>query len=136
MMVTDDVVQRVQARVGSTIAEKWRLTRVLGIGGMAAVYAAQHRNQSRVAIKMLHPEQSLNETVRSRFLREGYVANTVDHRGAVRVFDDGIVEGAAFLVMELLEGETLEDRRSRLGGRLPVAEALTIAEQLLQTLCA
>jgi serine/threonine-protein kinase len=136
MVVNDDVVQRVQARVGTTIADKWRLTRVLGIGGMAAVYAAVHRNQSRVAIKMLHPEQSVNETVRSRFLREGYVANTVDHRGAVRVFDDGIVDGSAFLVMELLEGETLEDRRARMGGRLPSAEALTMAEQLLQTLAA
>lgn len=136
MVVNDDVVQRVQARVGTTIADKWRLTRVLGIGGMAAVYAAVHRNQSRVAIKMLHPEQSVNETVRGRFLREGYVANTVDHRGAVRVFDDGIVDGAAFLVMELLEGETLEDRRARMGGRLPAGEVLTMAEQLLQTLAA
>ncbi len=136
MVVTEEVVQRVQSRVGTTIADKWRLTRVLGIGGMAAVYAAVHRNQHRVAIKMLHPEQSYNETVRTRFLREGYVANTVEHSGAVRVHDDGVVLGAAYLVMELLEGETLEDRRERHGGRLPVQEVLMLADRLLETLTA
>jgi serine/threonine-protein kinase len=136
MVVSDDVVQRVQSRLGMTISDKWRLTRVLGIGGMAAVYAAVHRNQNRVAIKMLHPEQSLNETVRTRFLREGYVANTVGHSGAVRVFDDGVVDGAAFLVMELLEGESLEDRRDRLGGRLPVSDVLALCDQVLDTLAA
>ncbi|MGC4088794.1 MAG: serine/threonine-protein kinase [Polyangiaceae bacterium] len=136
MVVTDDVVQRVQSRVGMTISDKWRLTRVLGIGGMAAVYAAVHRNQNRVAIKMLHPEQSLNETVRTRFLREGYVANTVEHPGAVRVFDDGVVDGAAYLVMELLEGESLEDRRDRLGGRLPIPDVLAICDQVLDALAA
>jgi serine/threonine-protein kinase len=102
---------------------------------MAAVYGAVHRNQNRVAIKMLHPEQSLDAVVRTRFLREGYVANSVEHSGAVRVQDDGITDdGAAFLVMELLEGETLEDRRDRLGGRLPVAEVLALVEQLLDVL--
>jgi eukaryotic-like serine/threonine-protein kinase len=136
MLISDEVAQRVQSRVGTTIADKWRLSRVLGIGGMAAVYAAVHRNQNRVAIKMLHPEQSLNETVRTRFLREGYVANTVDHAGAVRVFDDGVLEGSAYLVMELLEGESLEDRRERLGGRLPASDVLALCDKLLDTLAA
>jgi serine/threonine protein kinase len=136
MVISDEVAQRVQGRVGTTIADKWRLSRVLGIGGMAAVYAAVHRNQNRVAIKMLHPEQSLNETVRTRFLREGYVANTVDHPGAVRVFDDGVLEGSAYLVMELLEGESLEDRRERLGGRLPASDVLSLCDRLLDTLAA
>jgi serine/threonine-protein kinase len=136
MVISDEVAQRVQGRVGTTIADKWRLSRVLGIGGMAAVYAAVHRNQNRVAIKMLHPEQSLNETVRTRFLREGYVANTVDHPGAVRVFDDGVLEGSAYLVMELLDGESLEDRRERLGGRLPASDVLSLCDRLLDTLAA
>jgi len=56
---------------------KWRLDEVLGIGGMATVYAATHRNQKRVALKMLHPEVSIDQQVTSRFTREGYVANTV-----------------------------------------------------------
>ena len=58
MELGEDLVRRVQGRLGATVGGKWRLERVLGIGGMAAVYAATHRNQNRVAIKMLHPEQS------------------------------------------------------------------------------
>jgi eukaryotic-like serine/threonine-protein kinase len=136
MAVSEEVVQAVQSRLGSTIDGKWTLTRVLGIGGMAAVYAATHRNQNRIAIKMLHEAHSRGASMRARFLREGYVANTVEHPGAVRVFDDGIADGAAYLVMELLEGETLEDRHVRLGGRLPAAEVLALADQLLDVLAA
>ena len=136
MAVSDEVVQEVQSRLGSTIDGKWTLTRVLGIGGMAAVYAAVHRNQNRIAIKMLHEAHSRGVSMRARFLREGYVANTVQHPGAVRVFDDGIADGAAYLVMELLEGETLEDRHVRMGGRLPAAEVLALADQLLDVLAA
>jgi eukaryotic-like serine/threonine-protein kinase len=137
MVAPDGVVQRVQGRLGMTIAGRWQLTRVLGIGGMAAVYAATHRNQNRVALKMLHSDQSFSDSIRSRFIREGYVANTVGHSGAVRVFDDGVADdGSAFLVMELLEGESLEDRRARLGGRLPPSEVLALASQLLETLAA
>ena len=87
---------------------------------MAAVYAATHRNGSRVAVKILHPELSLNTQVKTRFLREGYVSNAVGHEGAVRVSDDDTADdGSAFLVMDLLDGETLEDRRLRYGGDLP-----------------
>jgi serine/threonine-protein kinase len=137
MSVSDDVAERAQARVGETLRSKWRLERLLGIGGMAAVYGAVHRNQNRVAIKMLHPEHSVDQNVKSRFLREGYVANTVEHHGAVRIYDDDVTEdGAAFLVMELLEGETLIDRADRKGGYLETGEALVLVDQLLDVLCA
>ncbi|MCA9631121.1 MAG: serine/threonine protein kinase, partial [Myxococcales bacterium] len=133
----DSLVQRAQARVGSVLNEKWTLESLLGVGGMAAVYAATHRNKKRGAVKLLHPELSHEPTIRQRFLREGYVANTVDHPGAVRVDDDDVTEdGAAFLVMELLEGETLESRAERKGGRLPVSEVLPVADQLLDVLIA
>jgi serine/threonine-protein kinase len=126
-----------RTRVATVLKDKWTIDRVVGVGGMATVYAATHRNQKRVAIKMLHPELSSNVDVRTRFLREGYVANTVGHRGAVSVDDDDITEdGAAFLVMELLEGETLEDRRSRKGGRLAADEVLSLVDQLLDVLAA
>jgi serine/threonine-protein kinase len=70
---------------------------------MAVVYAATHRNQMRVAVKMLHPELSYSADIRTRFLREGYAANSLQHDGAVKVLDDDVAEdGAAFLVMELL----------------------------------
>src|ERR1019366_242632 len=133
----DPLVVRARQRVGQVLREKWRLDALLGVGGVGAVYAATHRNGSRVAIKMLHQELSINQEVRTRFLREGYVANAVGHEGAVRVADDDVAQdGSAFLVMELLDGETLEDRRVRFGGRLSEDEVLSLTDQLLDVLIA
>ncbi len=126
-----------QARVGTRIRGKWRVDKLLGVGGMGAVFAATHRNGSRVALKVLHPQLSVVADIRARFAREGYVANAVNHPGVVRVLDDDETEdGAAFLVMELLEGETADARFRRLGGRLSVEEVVTIADGLLDVLVA
>jgi tRNA A-37 threonylcarbamoyl transferase component Bud32 len=104
-----DLREQATERVGRILQGKWRLDELIGVGGTASVYAATHRNHKRVAVKMLHREVSQNAEVRERFLREGYVANTVGHVGAVSVLDDDVSEeGLAFLVMELLEGQTLE----------------------------
>lgn len=126
-----------QGRVGTVIQGKWQIDARIGSGGMATVYAATHRNGNRAAIKMLHTQLSREQTVRNRFLREGYVANAVGHPGVVQVIDDGVTEdGAVFLVLELLEGETIEARRLRLGGKLPIEEALSIADEALDALAA
>ena len=77
--------ERARSRIGKVLKQKWRLDKLVGVGGMAAVYAATHRNKKRAAIKMLHPELSMDPTIRERFLREGYVANSVGHHGAVAV---------------------------------------------------
>src|SRR3990167_97856 len=101
----DPLLVRARSRVGSVLKEKWRLDVLLGLCGMAAVYAATHRNGSRVAIKVLHTELTINPQVKNRFLREGYVANSVAHEGAVKVIDDDVTDdGSAFFVMELLDG--------------------------------
>jgi serine/threonine-protein kinase len=122
-------------RVGTTLKDKYRLDAILGEGGMAVVYVATHRNQKRVAVKMLHTELSHNDDIRSRFLREGYVANTVKHPGAVDVLDDDIAEdGAAFLVMELLEGIPLEELARP--QPLPPHIALLVGHQLVDVLAA
>jgi serine/threonine-protein kinase len=132
----DPVRARSRRRLGRVLCRKWRLDALLGVGGMAAVYAATHRNGSRVAVKILHPELLANAQARTRFLREGYVANAVGHEGAVRVLDDDTAEdGSLFLVTELLEGETLERRRRR-EGRLSEDDVLCIADQLLEVLAA
>ncbi len=137
MAVSPDVVQRSEARVGTVIGGKWTVNSVLGVGGMATVFAVTHRNKSRAALKLLHPEVALDQSITQRFLREGYVANTVEHPGTVKVIDDDVTDdGAAYLVMELLDGETLEDRRERLGGRLPVAEIVGLSAKLLDVLAA
>src|SRR5215468_7059161 len=110
--------ERAVKRVGETLNDKWTLERLIGVGGMAAVYAGKHRNGARAAVKVLHPHLGQIPEVRERFLREGKAANTVEHPGVVKVLDDDIIregddEGAAYLVMELLEGESLEDRLER-----------------------
>jgi serine/threonine protein kinase len=127
-----------ERRVGQTLNDKWHIDRVIDLGGMAAVFAATHRNGKRVAIKMLHPHIAANEGIRQRFLREGYVANRVEHRGAVQVLDDDkTTDGAVFLVMELLDGDSLEQLMRRTPKyRLPVHEVLGIADQVLDTLAA
>lgn len=134
---TDLTTARARARVGTLLNGRWHLDELVGMGGMAAVYAATHRNGKRVAIKILHPEISVDDNARQRFLREGYAANQVGHRGAVTADDDGTTEdGVAFLVMELLEGETLEERSARHGGRLSAREVLALMDQVLATLVA
>jgi serine/threonine-protein kinase len=121
MLDPSDLAARAQARVGSTLHGKYRIDSVLGIGGMGVVYAATHRNTKRFAVKMLHAELSHNADIRTRFLREGYAANSVGHPGTVSVLDDDVAEdGAAFLVMELLDGAGVEDLSERHRGRLPV----------------
>jgi len=128
---------RALARLGSTLREKYKLERLLGTGGMAAVYGATHRNTKRFAVKVLHPELSLHEDLRTRFLREGYIANSVGHPGAVAVLDDDVSEdGAAFLVMELLDGEPLDSVAHRLGPRLEPKVVIAIAAQTLDVLLA
>src|SRR3954471_16075772 len=136
----EEVTERVRsarARVGTVLKKKWHLDQLLGVGGMAAVYSATHRNKKRVAIKMLHAELSQDEAIRKRFLREGYIANSVAQRGAVAVdYDDVTEDGLAFLVMELLDGETIEHRWRRKDRALSPQEALSLVDQLLDTLTA
>lgn len=126
-----------QKRVGQLLNNKWTIDKLIDTGGMAAVYQATHRNGKRVAIKMLHPWIATNADVRERFLREGYVANQVEHPGAVSILDDDITaDGAPFLVMELLEGESLDHWMARSKERLPLADVLAVADQTLDVLSA
>ncbi len=130
-------LERAKGRVGHVVRGKWRLDSLLGAGGTAAVYVATHRNRSRAAVKMLHPELSVEPSVRASFLREGYAANGVPHEGVVRVLDDDVAEdGSAFLVMELLEGQTLEERLAQSSGPLAMDEACKVTDRVLDILAA
>jgi serine/threonine-protein kinase len=131
-----DPTAKPEARVGTTLGNKWRVDALLDVGGMGAVYVATHRNGRRAAIKMLHARFARDPEVRRRFQREGYVANKIEHPGAVAILDDDIAEdGCPYLVMELLEGESLSAWLHRTpGGRIPVAEALAIGGQVLEVL--
>jgi serine/threonine-protein kinase len=130
--------RRAEERVGSVLDDKWTLERLLGIGGMAAVYAARHRNGARAAVKLMHPALSRHPEVRERFRREGYAANRVDHPNVVKVLDDDVVasgpdSGTAYLVMELLEGHSLQDRLED-GPPLGERDFLAIAGEVLEVL--
>ncbi len=105
----DELTERAERRIGQVINGKYRLDKVIGVGGTAAVFAATHRIGHRVALKMLHREYSHRDEIRVRFLREGYVANRIAHPGVVRVVDDDAdADGSAYLVMDLLTGTTAE----------------------------
>jgi serine/threonine protein kinase len=131
----DPLVAQCRSRVGRLISGKWRLDALIGVGGMAAVYMATHRNGSMAAVKILHEEVSLNQEVRERFLREAYIANKVNHPGTVKVLDDDKDEqGAPYIVMELLRGETVEMRAQKAGGRLAIGDTLEILDQTLAVL--
>ncbi len=123
-------------RVGTDLTEKWRIDRVLGVGGMGAVFAATHKNNgTRAALKVLHSEFAAAIDVRERFLREGKIANRVDHPARVAVVDDGISSlGEPFLVMELLEGMTLGELLKRSGGRMPLEKLLGVFDPVLDLL--
>jgi len=134
MADVNDPARRGIERLGTVLAGKWRLERLIGVGGMASVYEASHRNGAIVAVKVLHPEFARSADPRSRFMREGYLANRAGP-GAVRVLDDDVDDdGSPFLVMDLLSGEPVEARAARRGGRLSILEVLWVAGETLATL--
>jgi serine/threonine protein kinase len=131
----EPIADLARARVGTLVGDKWRLERVLGVGGMASVYAAVDDSGNHVAIKMLHPTRSALPGLKERFLREGFAANDVGHSGVVRAFEGGVADdGSVFLVMELVDGETLEAHWIRRGRRLAAGEVLYIADRVLDIL--
>ncbi len=130
----DELTVRARQRIGERLIDKWLLDGLLGVGGMAAVYSATHRNGKRVAIKVLHRDGASSDETRARFLREGFVANAVGHKGAVSVLDEDITEdGSPFFVMDLFDGETL-DSRLRRKGALDADEVLSATYYLLDVL--
>jgi serine/threonine-protein kinase len=116
---------------------KWRIVRELAHGGTSTVYEAIHRNGRRAAVKVLRPGLAADHRGRTRFLRESSLANRVDHPGVISVIDEDVTpDGMVFLVMELLVGETLEQRWTRLGRRVPVGDAVAIAAEIMEPLVA
>jgi eukaryotic-like serine/threonine-protein kinase len=120
---------------GLTIGQ-YRVTGVIGQGGMGAVYAAEHVLLGRpAAIKVLLPELSQKQDMVMRFFNEARAATAIRHPGIVEIYDFGwSADGAAFIVMEHLEGETLARRLAR--GRLGWKAALAIVRQIAGALSA
>src|SRR5690242_15810817 len=99
----------VRFKPGQLVSNKYRIERLLGVGGMGEVYVAVNDVlQKQVALKVM-TSKAESVTV-ERFFREGIAASRVRHRSIVQVFDAGIHDGAPWLAMEFLEGESLRAR--------------------------
>ena len=123
------------ARIGSTLNGRYQLEASIGEGGMATVYAARHRLVDRpCAVKIMNAALAKNEVIRERFRREAKAAQKLAHPNIIEIFDQGeLDDGSLFLVMELLEGETLADVVMR-DGKIPVERALPIVIQIARAL--
>ena len=124
--------QLTHARPGPRlIAEKYRLDRLLGRGGMGAVYSGTHVELERaVAVKMLLPDSVSDPQALERFRREARAAARLNHPNVANTYDYGaLADGEAYLVMELLDGQTLREYLNA-EGTLPVKWAVEIACQV------
>src|SRR5262245_4726138 len=125
-----------QRRIGTLLCGKWKLERLVGSGGMAAVYVGVHKIGRRDAIKILHPEIARVPELRARFEQEARAANRFVHPRAVEIRDiDVTADGAPFLVMELLDGESLARRAERVD-TIEMREILALVDDLLDVLAA
>jgi serine/threonine protein kinase len=125
-----------EARIGMVLRNKWTLEKLLGSGGMAGVYLARHKIGRTAAVKLLHPEIALDANVLARFEQEAMAVNEVGHPGVVEVIDVDVTDdGIHYLVMELLDGETLADRYER-DPDIKLPFLLDVTDQLLDVLVA
>jgi len=121
------------ARLSTVLADRYRLERPIGAGGMATVYLAEDlKHQRRVAIKVLHAELSAMLGP-ERFLKEIALTASLQHPHILPLFDSGSAEGLLYYVMPYVEGETLRGRLER-EQQLPVPDAVRIATEVADAL--
>jgi serine/threonine-protein kinase len=126
----------VTGRLGSVVADKYELLRVLGVGGMGAVYEARHLFTNRlVALKLLHGDGAKSEAYGARLLVEARAASSVGHPSIVDVLDAGRTEdGSPYIVLELLTGADLDTALYE--NRISTTEMVAIGVQILEALAA
>ncbi len=119
-----------ESLIGTVLSGRYRIERLLGEGGMGAVYQAQHTHMhKRLAVKVLHPEMSRLPEVVARFEREAMAAAHIEHPNVAAATDFGKLEdGSFFLVLEHVEGKSLRDAISE--GRLELGRALHVMRQI------
>src|SRR5689334_4677080 len=102
--------------IGAILDEKYRIVRLLGEGGMGAVFEGENtRIRRRVAIKVLHAQYSNSTEAFTRFEREAQAAGKIGNDHILDVFDLGnLPSGERYMVLEFLDGETLSSRAQRL----------------------
>ena len=118
-----------------TLNDRYELRTEIGRGGMATTYRARDRMLNRqVAVKVMHLHLSQSPEFAAAFRREAQAAASLSHPHIASVYDTGRDGDHHYLVMELVDGETLKARVRRAGGPLPVAEAVTISRQIAAAL--
>jgi len=119
---------------GTVILGRYRLDSILGRGGMGSVWRAEHLQlRSPVAVKLLDSAISDNQQMLARFMREAQSAAALRSPHVVQIFDYGVEAGTAFIAMELLQGESLADRLTRLK-QLPSEEVIRFLAQVLRAI--
>src|SRR5262249_13305024 len=114
----------------------YRVLKLLGAGGMGAVFQAEDTQLKRkVALKVMLPALAASESSRRRFLREAQAAAAISHDHIVHIYQVGEDRGVPFIAMQFLEGESLEDRLQR-EARLEVEEVLRIGREMALGLAA
>ncbi|HEX6245630.1 MAG TPA: serine/threonine-protein kinase [Polyangiales bacterium] len=117
-----------------TVIGNFRIVSQLGKGGMGEVWLAEQQSLgTKAAIKILHPDVSVDATHVQRFFNEAIAVSKIRHAGIVKIFDCGHVGAQAYLVMELLVGETLTRRIAR-ARRLPLAQVCDLGRQVASVL--
>lgn len=120
--------------IGRLIDQRYRVTRRLARGGMATVYVAQDERLERpVALKVMHPYLAESDAFVERFHREARAAARIVHPGVVSVFDQGVVSGQGFLVMELIDGTNLRALLN-VQGAFTIPQALRYTTDILEAL--
>src|SRR5215510_11918168 len=114
---------------------QYRILRKIGAGGMGVVFLGEHMLRGRrAAIKTLLPTVAVNREIVERFFNEARATSAIVDPGVIQIFDFGYhVDGTAYIVMELLEGEALSARLDRLG-KLALGDALRFARQIAGSL--
>ncbi|SDM74911.1 serine/threonine protein kinase [Actinomyces ruminicola] len=119
--------------IGRLVDSRYEIVDRVARGGMATVYRAQDRRLDRlVALKLMHPHLADSPDFVARFRREARAAARLSNPGVVAVYDQGSLDGVAYLVMELVEGPNLRDLIA--AGPLTVREALGLTAQVLRPL--
>jgi len=130
----EDAIGVVIFQPGTMLGGRYQLLRVLGQGGMGAVYQARDQELGRIiALKVIRPELAGNPSILQRFKQELILSRNVTHKNVVRIYDMGEADGTKFITMEYVEGEDLRSMLAR-DGKIAPQQAVEIVQQICRAL--
>ncbi len=121
--------------IGLNLADRFRITGVIGEGGMATVYRGVDRNKTELAVKIMNPDLAKESRFVRRFRREAKAASMLKHPNTVQIVEFGVDQGYVFMVMELLQGQDLAMLLHR-ERKIPEPRAVQIVVQVCRALSA